>query len=82
MFQQRCTPGGKRNLNPVEFLLRETVVFPQRDCTIHPVDLKNCFTPIAHDMNMRRWVIMRVDHHPQLVNAVYRWHCLKPKRMG
>jgi len=38
------------------------------------VQLEDRFAAVAHHMDMRRAVIVGVDHHAQPTDSQYRWH--------
>jgi len=63
-----------QNLSDVlELSCRKSIVFSQFHCA-RAVQIKHRFTTRSDYMNMRRPVIVWIDHHPQSMEYEDRWH--------
>jgi hypothetical protein len=50
-------------LNPSEFFLRKSIVFPKRYCTGRAVEVETSLASLPHYMHMSRRVIVRINDH-------------------
>jgi hypothetical protein len=53
---------------------RKSMDFPQCRRAIRAVEVEHRLASCPDDMEMRRAVVVRVDHHPQTVEAEDGWH--------
>lgn len=68
--------GGQILLDAPHVAQREPVDLPQRRRTVRTVEDENRLAPCPDRMDMGRAVVIRVDHHPQTVEAENGWHDL------
>ena len=68
---------AQRRLNATQISLRKTVVLPQGWRPFGAVQVEHCLAAISDDVDVRRAVIVGIDHHTKPANSIYCRHDIK-----
>lgn len=65
-----------------DFRQRKTMVLPQGHTFGVIGQVEDRFTPRPDHMDVTRTVIIRINHKPQALEAINRWHPIKTQAIG
>jgi hypothetical protein len=73
-FAEQGQMVAKFTADAPQFLLGKTIVLAQLRRSVRAVEIEHRFAPVPQNMDMRRPVVIRVDHHPQPEDGQYSGH--------